>query len=208
MLAVSASGEAGRHQTALRGQVSFSSEKATVAIDERRLRNLSVPTNRSSKTASSTPFGLTAFGRRRTAGIETRVWSGRPPSGRVGSVHPHSVVGPHRSGDGRVSPGVDDPVTGPGANPNGVGSGVCRSATREVEPQKSVAIGRGRRCCPSSACSSPGRAGGSRNRWSGPVHVFSFEAVLVLLLVRVTPTVTHAARNRFASKGTCLRHRW
>ena len=40
--------------------------------------------------------------------------------------------------------GVDGPVTGPGANPSHSGSGVCRSATSEVEPQKSVAIDRGR----------------------------------------------------------------
>jgi hypothetical protein len=31
------------------------------------------------------------------------------------------------------------PVTGPGANPSVMGSGVCRNATAEVEPHKIVA---------------------------------------------------------------------
>src|SRR5690349_11364447 len=62
VLAVSAEVEAGRHQTALRGRADAPSGATTVALNERRLRNLSVPTNRSSKTASSTPFGLTAWG--------------------------------------------------------------------------------------------------------------------------------------------------
>ena len=87
------------------------------------------------------PFRVDGVGRRLTAGIETRVWSGRPPGRRVGSVHPHSVVGPHRSGTwvSRVLT-IRSPVRGP--IPNGVGSGVCRSATSEVEPQKSVAPAR------------------------------------------------------------------
>jgi hypothetical protein len=60
--------------------------------------------------------GVDGVGRRRTAGIETRVWSGRPPSCRVGSVRVHSVVGPHRSGNwamvSRVLT-VRSPVRGP-----------------------------------------------------------------------------------------------
>jgi hypothetical protein len=47
-------GVTARHQTALRGQAAFPSRKATVAVGRRRLRNLSVPTCRRSKKASST----------------------------------------------------------------------------------------------------------------------------------------------------------
>jgi hypothetical protein len=179
-LAVSASDEAGRHQTALRGRARSPIREADCRRHQRRLRNLSVPTNRSSKTASSTPFGLTASG-----GNAPR--ESRPACGRGGLPPAASAQFVCTRSSGRIGrailaclQGVDDPVTGPGANPIVVGSGVCRSATREVEPQKSVAIDRGRRCCPSSACSSPDRAGVSRGRRSGPVHVFSFEAVLVL----------------------------
>jgi hypothetical protein len=116
-------------------------------------------------------------GRRRTAGIETRVWSGRPPSCRVGSVRVHSVVGPHRSGLSRVLT-IRSPVRGPIQSWWGR---ACAAARRERSSLRSRSRSiRGRRCCPSSACSSPDRAGVSRGRRSGPVHVFSFEAVLVL----------------------------
>ena len=180
MLAVSASDEAGRHQTALRGRARCPIREADCRCRQRRLRNLSVPTNRSSKTASSTPFGLTASGG--DAPRESRHACGRGGLPRAASAQFVCTRSSGRIGRAMVGSlqGVDDPVTGPGANPIVVGSGVCRSATSEVEPQKSVAIDRGRRCCPSSACSSPDRAGGSCGRRSGPVHVFSFEAVLVL----------------------------
>lgn len=79
-----------------------------------------------------------------------------------------SSAGPHRS---IASPGVATlvllqvdivfihPVTGPGANQSVTGSGVCRMATAEVRPHEYVAGSRSP-CCPSSAFSSPGRAGG------------------------------------------------
>jgi hypothetical protein len=45
---------AGRHQTALRGRARCPIREANCLCHQRRLRNLSVPTNRSSKTGSST----------------------------------------------------------------------------------------------------------------------------------------------------------
>ena len=99
------------------------------------------------------PRRVTAFGRRRAGGIETPVRSGRLParaasaqfvctrsSGRIGRAMARDVS--------RVLT-IRSPVRGP--IQYAAGSGVCRSATSEVEPQKSVAIDRGRRCCPSSA---------------------------------------------------------
>ena len=144
------------------GRARCTIREADCRCRQRRLRNLSVPTSRSIKTASSTPFGLTVSGG--DAPRESRPACGRgglPPAASAQFVCTRSSG---RIGRAMVSRGVDDPVTGPGANPNEVGSGVCRSATSEVEPQKSVAIDRGRRCCPSSACSSPDRAGVSRVR--------------------------------------------
>ena len=176
MLAVSASDEAGRHQTALRGRarspIRAADCRSQGATPQKPLR-ADEPVKQNGELDTLRVDGV---GRRRTAGIETRVWSGRPPSCRVGSVRVHSVVGPHRSVLSRWLT-IRSPVRGP--IPSEAGSGVCRSATSEVEPQKSVAIGRGRRWRPSSACSSPGRAGVSRGG-SDAVHLFSFGAVLVL----------------------------
>ena len=106
------------------------------------------------------PFRAGGVGRRLTAGIETRVWSGQPPSGRVGSVHPHSVVGPHRSGTwvSRVLT-IRSPVRGP---IQAIRGRACAAARRARSSLRSRSRQRGRRWCPSSACSSPGRAGGSR----------------------------------------------
>src|SRR5262249_5027625 len=52
------------------------------------------------------------------------------------------------------------PVTGSGANPNAMGSGVCRSTTEEVEPQEPVVRSRSP-WCPSSAAQLP-----EPGRWS------------------------------------------
>jgi hypothetical protein len=164
-------------------------EKRTVAVEERRLRNLSVPTNRRCKTASSTPFGLTAFGRRTPE-------ESRPPGVgddclycRVGSVRPHSVVGPHRSGDGRWAMvsrvlTVRSPVRGPIQAGWGRACAAARRARSSLRsPSRSIAVAGVapvRRVAP--------RAGPEFRVWaSDAVHLFSFGAVLVLLLVRVTP---------------------
>jgi len=88
------------------------------------------------------------------------------------------------------------PVTGPGANPSVMGSGVCRSATAEVEPQRIVVRARSP-WCPSSACSSPGRAGGPTSR---SVHVFSSRQGFGSWSVQ-------PFRKRFRSKACCFRHR-
>jgi hypothetical protein len=162
VLAVSASVEAGRHQTALRGRARCPFEKRTVAVASDASETSPCRRTGQAKRRARHPW-VDGVGRRHTAGIETRVWSGRPPSCRVRLSS--CALGRRAASVGRWSGlsrvlTVRSPVRGP--IPNGVGSGVCRSATSEVEPQKSVAIGRGRRCCPSSACSSPGRAGGSR----------------------------------------------
>ena len=96
-------------------------EQRTVALKKRRLRNLSVPTNRSSKTASSTPFGLTASG-----GDAPR--ESRPACGRGGLPRAASAQFVCTRSSGRIGramigylQGVDGPVTGPGANPKPFG---------------------------------------------------------------------------------------
>jgi hypothetical protein len=137
-------------------------EKRTVAVASDASETSPCRRTGQAKRRARHPW-VDGVGRRHTAGIETRVWSGRPPSCRVRLSS--CALGRRAASVGRWSGlsrvlTVRSPIRGP--IPNGVGPGVCRSATREVEPQKSVAIGRGRRCCPSSACSSPGRAGGSR----------------------------------------------
>ena len=139
VLAVSASGEAGRHQTALRGRARCPIREADCRCQQRRLRNLSVPTNRSSKTASSTPFGLTASGG--DAPRESRPACGRgglPPAASAQFVCTRSSG---RIGRAMVGSGVDDPVTGPGANPKR--SGVGRVPQRD-ERGRASEVGRDR----------------------------------------------------------------
>src|SRR5687767_4987527 len=46
----------------------------------------------------------------------------------------HSAVGPHRVGDGSNQVACPTPVAGAAANPSKAGSGLGRSATREVKP--------------------------------------------------------------------------
>ena len=166
---------AGRHQTALRGRPRFPIREADCRCRQRRLRNLSVPTNRSSKTASSTPLGLTAFGRRTPE-------ESRPP--RVGDDcrEPRRLsscaLGRRAASVGPFQ-GVDDPVTGPGANPIGWGR-ACAAARRARSSlrsrSRSIAVAGGapvRRVAP--------RAGPEFHVWgSDAVHLFSFGAVLVL----------------------------
>jgi len=118
---------------------------ATVAVYRRRLRNLSVPTSRLSKTASSIPSplplspgegrggGVRGDGGRqaRSGGIETSVSSGRLPSAASASVRVHSVVGPHRWARVQRGRSVSSQAgAGARANPKPTGSGVCRTATR------------------------------------------------------------------------------
>jgi hypothetical protein len=153
----SSAGQAARHQTALRGPAALPSRKATAAVYRRRLRNLSVPTYRRSKMASST--WATAQDR---PGRE----ESRPPS--AGKRLPRAASAPlrHTRWSGRIgrakSPArsvVGKPVAGVRANPNVKGSGVCRMATsRDRGPRRNVAR-RGRRGCPSSAVQlrTPGR---------------------------------------------------
>jgi hypothetical protein len=68
---------------------------------------------------------------------------------------------------------IANPVTGAGANPSEAGSGNSRRETiRDRVPQERL-IDRGRRWCPSSAGSSPHRAGGHEVA-SRSVHLFLF----------------------------------
>ena len=86
-------------------------EKRTVAVNSDASETSPCRRTGQAKRRARHP-SVDGVGRRRTAGIETRVWSGRPPSCRVGSVRVHSVVGPHRSGLSRVLT-VRSPVRGP-----------------------------------------------------------------------------------------------
>jgi len=116
---------------------------ATVAVYRRRLRNLSVPTSRLGKTASSIPQGGDGRRQARSGGIETSVSSGRLPSAASASVRVHSVVGPHRWARVQRGRSVSSQAgAGARANPKPTGSGVCRTATRGSVSQKNVALSR------------------------------------------------------------------
>jgi hypothetical protein len=119
------------------------------------------------------PRKETASGRRGTGGIETSVCSGRLPfaasaqfvctrsSGRIGWAMLQLV-------------GIE-PVTGQGANPNVMGSGVCRSeTTRDRVPEERL-IHRGRRVAPVRRAAPPAGRGGRCHEinTSRSVHVFS-----------------------------------
>jgi hypothetical protein len=120
--------------------------------------------------------------------------------GRVGAVSAHSAVGPHRLGDGSTRSHV---VRSPGRGPIHTGR-VGRV------PQRG-ASGSSPRCTPREARSpdvpqlgrqlpTPGRRSPDQ-----PIRFRSWVPLPwpgVLLLAR-----RHDARNRFGSKGTCLRHR-
>jgi len=103
-------------------------ESATVAVHQRRLRNLSVPTSRPSKTASSTPKG-NGSRQANCGGIETSVSRGRLPS--AASAQFGRMLGRRAASVGREVSVVEpiSPVAGATAIPVLQGSGACRSAT-------------------------------------------------------------------------------
>jgi hypothetical protein len=125
-------------------------KSGAVAGKRRRLRNLSVPTKRLSKTASSTPHGMTESGRRIARGIETSVCSGRLPftasaqlvctrsSGRIGWA-----VG---DGSKRLVSQIRSPAWGPIQRQRGQ---AC-AAVRRIKGSgpTSCLISRGRRIAP------------------------------------------------------------
>ena len=177
-LAVSASGEAERHQTALRGRA----HSPIREVDCRRQPATPQKPLRADEPVKQNgeldPFRVDGVGRRLTAGIETRVWSGQPPSGRVGSVHLHSVVGPHRSGAwvSRVLT-IRSPVRGPIQAWWGRACAAARRARSSLRSRsRSIAVAGVapvRRVAP--------RTGPEFRVWaSDAVHLFSFEGVLVL----------------------------
>jgi hypothetical protein len=147
---------------------------ATAAVSRRRLRNLSVPTIRSSKTTSSIPQGGDSSRQAHSGGIETSVSRERLPpaaSAQLGCTRSSGRIGGRGSSKGRsCSAGA-----GPRANPNATGSGVCRTATqRDRCPTRIVTRARSPEC-PSSASSSSGRAGGRVRRsspYATPSQVF------------------------------------
>ena len=161
-----ASVEAERHQTALRGRARCPIREADCrcrpATPQKPLR----ADEPAKQNGELDPRRVTASGRR--APEESRPPCGRGDCRRAASAQlvVHSVVGPHRSGDGPRGRGVDDPVTGRGPiQTDGVGH-----VPQRDERGRASEVGRddrGRRWCPSSACSSPDRAGGSRGRRSG-----------------------------------------
>jgi len=155
-----------RHQTVVRGRVPSPSGQATVAANDDASDTSPCRRNGHSKRTARSPKG-DGFCRR--AARESRPPSVVVPAEAASAqLVSDSFVGPHRS---PASPGVAtlelfrvdivviQPVTGPRANPIATGSGMCRSETKRSN-LKWKSHARGRRCCPSSAYSSPSRAGG------------------------------------------------
>ena len=155
--------EAGRHQTALRGRarcpIRAADCRSQEATPQKPLR-ADEPVNQNGELNTLGVDGVLAGELRRNRDLrESGTTAGKPRRLSSLSLGRRAASVGRWSGISRALT-VRSPVRGP--IPNHTGSGVCRSATSEVEPQKSVAISGGRRCCPSSACSSPGRAGVSR----------------------------------------------
>ena len=197
-----------RHQTALRGPADLPSGGPAVAQEARHLRNLSVPTGRSFKTHGSIP--------RRGDG------PAGDPRGNRGGRHPRrswfqlqtasaqldndSPVGPHLSpaphSAARELLQVDlvpcqsrSPVRGPIQTQRGR---ACAAARPERSNLKSPSCERGRLGCPSSANSSPDRAGVSRPP-SRTVH----GSVLFARGMGPSPRrPPQPRRKRFRSNGT------
>ena len=213
-----------RSQTALRGPAALPSGGATVAPKRNAPETSPCRRDGHSKTTARPPEGDGFDGRRR---------GNRDPRPALAPVKTASAqllvvdssVGPHRS---TAPPGVATlvlfqidlviirPVTGPGANQSVAGSGVCRNATREVGPQRMLRETRSPER-PSSADSSPGRAGGLASQ---AVHVFAPAARAGRSLHRtagarappipspaVLVLVGHPFKKRVTSKACCLRHR-
>jgi len=134
-------------------------EADAVAVDRRRLRNLSVPTNRLSKPSGSTPAGErhpagrprgNRDPRRSGATARCRVghsWKVTRSSGRFGRAMVRAIVW------------SETPVAGAGANPTVVGVRSVPQRRWWGHAPEACGVERGRRCCPSSASSSPRRAG-------------------------------------------------
>jgi hypothetical protein len=112
-------------------------ETGAVAVRRRRLRNLSVPTSRSSKTANSIPVGsrLRVGVRRRNRDLRA---DGATTLGRIGSVR--VPLGRRAASVGRWSVEVEAGHSGHrrGGQSNRTGSGVCRSVTDGVSAPEGV----------------------------------------------------------------------
>ena len=163
-------GQADRHQTALRGPAPGPSGTAAVTSEGDASETSPCRRTGQAKRRARPPKG---HGVRKAGGggIETSVHPGRLPSaasaqfictrssGRIGWA-----MAQHRSYV------IRSPARGP-IQACGVGRRPQRGVFG-VEPQKDASSHRGRRWCPSSAYSSPHRAGGRFNA-SRPVHLFS-----------------------------------
>ena len=134
-----------RHQTALRGLVASTSANATVT-PKRDASETSPcrPTGHSKRTARSPQGDGVVLAS--AEGIETPGRRSVQREAASAQLVVDSVVGPHRSpapsshrghlfSSGLIS-SSHHPVTGAGANPIATGSGVCRSETEEVKPQR------------------------------------------------------------------------
>lgn len=179
VLAVSASAEAGRHQTALRGRACSPIREA----DGRRPRATPQKPLRADEPAMQNgeldTRGVDGVGRRRTAGIETRVWSGALPQAASAQLVRTRSSG--RIGRAMVGSLPVLTIRSPVRGPIQAGWGRACAATRRARsslrsPSRSIAvagIAPVRRVAP--------RTGPEfRVEGSDAVHLFSFGSVLVL----------------------------
>ena len=148
-----------RHQTALRGQATFPSEKATVAASGDASETS--PCRRTGKARrSARPPKGNGFRQANSGGIETSVSRERLPSAASAQLWVRSVVGPHRWAKGPSwSSQAGHRREGQSNRP---GSGLCRSATCAGlnVPRKNVRASRSPFFAPVRPCSSSRRAGG------------------------------------------------
>jgi len=196
-----------RHQTAFRGRAAPLAGGAAAAYKARRLRNLSVPTGRSLKTHGSIPRGGGDPGRR-CAGELRPLSLVAPAPSRIGFVRQRLArraaavdhAAPRRRWNSTRLISPSPPVTGPGANPNAMGSGVCRSTTGEVEPQEPVVRSRSP-MVPQFGRTAPRAGPVVAHHPSRTVHAF-------FLFARGFWSSTQPFKKRLRSNGTCWRHRW
>jgi hypothetical protein len=199
---VSVSVEAEQHQTALRGL-------APVPIRDGDCHPPGVAPQKPLRADGPVKQSGVLDPRRVTASARQPPWESRPTRGRgdwrsprrrqLGCTRPSGRIGwamaQHRS---HVNTGRR------GGGQSRLGRGRAFAAARRVRGRApdDASAKRGRPWCPSSAYSSPPRAGGRKINPSDPVHVSA------LFAGGLGRRSTHPFRNRFTSNGTCLRHRW
>ena len=133
----SVSAEADRHQTALRGPAPLPIREGGCSPTGESASETS-PCRRAGKArrCARPPKGSGGSKATRPGDRDPGAVGATSDTPRRQQFVAHSAVGPHRVGDGSTQVACSTPVTGAGANPSKVGSGLRRSATRGVGPHE------------------------------------------------------------------------